>query len=249
MRRGEQLGKYQIRRRIAAGSFATVYEAWDIVLGMSVAVKVPHYDDDHDLVLDEVKHVMGLEHENVLPILNVDYLDGLLFVVSPLGKESLREQMLRGMDTATVLDFSRQMLAGLAHAHERGLVHCDVKPENLIVFGDGRVRLCDFGLAKSTHHESSCTSGTVGYLAPEQALGRPTQRSDVFAAGLVIWEFLTGELPEWPFEDLPGQATVVDRCPALLPVLKKAMEVDERERYASAGELLEAFVAAAVTPA
>lgn len=243
MRRGEQLGKYRIRRRIATGGFATVYEARDLVLDVPVALKIPHYEEDHELVLDEIRHVLGLEHENVLPILNADYVGSTLVVATPLGRESLREQMQRGVDTPTALRYARQFLAGLAHAHERGLVHCDVKPENLIVFGDGRVRLCDFGLAQAERHGiSSGTSGTMGYLAPEQAHGRPSKRSDVFVAALVIHELLTGELPTWPFErPLPGHDRLLERAPKLVPVLEKALSIDDRARHRDAIELLSAF--------
>lgn len=244
MRRGENLGKYKIRRRIASGAFATVYEAWDLVLDIPVALKIPKHEDDNDLVLEEIRHVMDLEHKNVLPILNADYVGTTLIVATPLGRESLREQLLRGVDTDSALSYASQFLSGLAHAHERGLIHRDVKPENLIVFADGRVRLCDFGLATPQHRVSSGNSGTVGYLAPEQAHGRPTTASDVFAAALVIHELLTGQLPTWPFErPIPGHETVADHTPFLVDVLDKALAVDERERYHDAGEFLTAFQA------
>jgi serine/threonine-protein kinase len=244
MRRGESLGKYKIRRRIASGGFATVYEAWDLVLDIPVALKIPKHEDDNDLVLEEIRHVVDLEHENVLPILNADYVGTTLVVATPLGRESLREQILRGVGTDVAVSYASQLLAGLAHAHDRGLIHRDVKPENLIVFADGRLRLCDFGLATPQHRVSSGTSGTVGYLAPEQAHGRPSTASDVFAAGLVIHELLTGQLPSWPFDrPLVGHETLCDHTPFLVDVLDKALAVDERERYPDAGAFLTAFQA------
>lgn len=243
MRRGEHLGKYKIRRRVASGAFATVYEAWDMVLDVPVALKIPKHEDDNDLVLEEIRHVYALEHPNILPVLNADYVGSTLLVATPLGIESLREQIRRGIDVATGMSYVAQILAGLAHAHERGLVHRDVKPENLILFPDGLVRLCDFGLATPRHRISTSASGTVGYLAPEQAHGKPTAASDVFAAALVIHELLTGELPEWPFErPLPGHELL--EAKTLLPfrvVLNRALEVDERQRYSDAGLFLEAF--------
>jgi eukaryotic-like serine/threonine-protein kinase len=245
MRRGDQLGKYRIRRRIASGAFATVYEARDIVLDIPVALKIPKLEDDHELVIDEVRHVMRLEHPNVLPILNVDYYGETLVVATPLGVESLREEILRGVRPQDALDYARQILGGLAHAHERGIIHCDVKPENLILFKDGRLRLCDFGLAQAVRHGiSSGTSGTMGYLAPEQAHGRPSKASDVFVAAIVIWEMLTGELARWPFDrPLPGHAKILESAPAILPILDKALAVDERERYVDVPAFLEAVLA------
>lgn len=247
MRRGEDIGKYRLRRRIASGAYGTVWEAWDSVLDLPVALKVPKAGEDHRLVLSEVKIQLGLEHPNVLPVYNADYVDDILVVASPLGRGSLREQMQRGLDHQTAMGYARQMLEGLAHAHDHGVMHCDVKPENLILFADGRVRLGDFGLAKTTRDKiSSGTSGTVGYLAPEQALGKPSLASDVFAAGLVIHELLTGHLPAWPFDrPFPGSGEVAQACPELVAVIDKALAVDERERYLDARVLLDAFDAAA----
>lgn len=246
MRRGEDIGKYRLRRRIASGSYGTVWEAWDSVLDLPVALKVPKGDDDHRLILDEVRLQLELEHPNILPVYNADYVDDVLIVASPLGRGNIREQMQRGMDAETALDYARQMLEGLAHAHRNGVVHCDVKPENLILFSNGRVRLGDFGLAKMVRDKiSSGTSGTVGYLAPEQALGKPSMASDVFAAGLVIHEMLTGVLLAWPFDrPFSGSDQVADICPGLVDVLDRALTVDARERYVDACELLTAFDAA-----
>lgn len=242
MRRGEDLGKYRLRRKIASGAYATVWEAWDVVLDVPVALKIPKDDGDRRLFLDEVRIQMRLEHPNVLPVLNADYIDDILVVAAPLGRESLREQVQRGMTTDVALSYAEQLLAGLADAHEHDIVHCDVKPENLILFGDGRVRLGDFGLAKHARGSLSSASGTVGYLAPEQAHGRTSKASDVFAAALVIHELLTGVLPAWPFDrPLPGHDLLLERAPHLIDVLDKALAVDERERYADVPELLVEF--------
>lgn len=243
MRRGEDLGKYRLRRRIATGTYATVWEAWDMVMDIPVALKIPKDDGDRRLFLDEVRIQLTLEHPNVLPVLNADYIDDVLVVASPLGRESLREQIQRGVDAETALFYAGQLLAGLAEAHDHDVVHCDVKPENLILFGDGRVRLGDFGLAKFTHDGiSEGTSGTVGYLAPEQAHGHPSKASDVFAAALVIHELLTGCLLLWPFDrPFTGHETLLERAPQVVAVLDKALVVDERERYPDAGEMLREF--------
>ena len=217
-----------------------------MVLDLPVALKIPKDDDDHEMFLAEVKIQIRLEHPNILPVTNADYIDDILIVASPLGRESVREQMQRGIDTETALDYARQFLAGLAAAHEHDIVHCDVKPENLILFADGRIRLGDFGLAKHVHGSlSSGTSGTPGYLAPEQAHGRPSKASDVFAAALVIHELLTGQLPMWPFDrPLPGHDAMLECAPQVVEVLDKALQVDERERYQDAVEFVAAFEAA-----
>src|SRR5690606_36135308 len=129
------------------------------------------------------------------------------FVIAvPLGKGSLADRMRKRMSMETFLDYARQMLSAVAHAHRHRIVHCDVKPENFLLFPDGRLRLADFGIAKIAQRTlRGSGSGTIGYIAPEQAMVRPSFRSDVFSLGLILWQMLTGELPEYPFTwPLPG---------------------------------------------
>jgi serine/threonine protein kinase len=93
------------------------------------------------------------------------------------------------------------MIEAVAYAHRQRIIHCDIKPENFILFPDNRLRLTDFGIARVAQNTvAGSGSGTVGYMAPEQAMGKPSMRSDVFSLGLVIYRMLTGQLPEWPFE-------------------------------------------------
>jgi hypothetical protein len=148
------------------------------------------------------------------------------------------------------------MLAGLAHAHAHKIVHCDVKPDNMVLFHDTtsaekssrlRLRLTDFGIAKVAQRTLRAHgTGTFGYLAPEQAMGRPSFRSDVFAAGLVLYRMLTGSLPEWPFTwPLAGHERLRGRVHAdMAAVLRRALQVDSKARFADAGRMLSAFLAA-----
>ncbi len=122
-------------------------------------------------------------------------------IALPLGEESLEERLARRLSLRTALDFGEQLLRAVSFAHEQHVIHCDVKPDNLLLFPDGRLRLTDFGISKVAHRTISASgAGTVGYMAPEQAMGRPSRRSDVFASGLVLWQMFSGRLPEWPFE-------------------------------------------------
>ncbi|MGB1277836.1 MAG: serine/threonine-protein kinase, partial [Nannocystaceae bacterium] len=183
VRVGQRLGKYKIRRRLARGGFGDVYEAYDTIEGISVAMKVPLGVSAQTLAdfRREIQITARLDHPNILPIKNADIYDGILVVSYPLGERTLDERLTRRISLANILGFGQQMLAGLAYAHENGIVHCDVKPDNLILFADGSLRLGDFGIAKfglRTIHGSN--SGTLGYIAPEQAMGHPSPRSDVF---------------------------------------------------------------------
>ena len=198
---GDYFGKYRIRRRIAAGGFATVYEALDRIEGRRVALKIPLAVDSEsrEWFRREVRLAARLEHPNILPLKSADVIDGLLVCAFPLGDESLHHRLARRMSINVGLEYSEQILAGLAHVHQHGIVHCDIKPENFIVFPGRQLRLADFGLAKtSARMLRGSASGTVEYMAPEHQEGRPSMRSDVFSAGLVIYRLLTGVLPEAP---------------------------------------------------
>ena len=126
-------------------------------------------------------------------------------MVFPLGEETLADRVGRRMARATAVDYVVQMISAVAYAHEQKVLHRDIKPENFILFPGQVIQLTDFGLARIERgsHDVSA-SGTLGYMSPEQAMGRPSFRSDVFSLGLVIYRVLAGEVPEYPFDSLPG---------------------------------------------
>jgi eukaryotic-like serine/threonine-protein kinase len=247
LKAGQRLGKYRIRRRLAAGGFAAVFEAHDTIEGTAVALKVPLGKNVRPEVMadfrKEARLAAKLEHPNVLQLKNADTIDGIFVIAYPLGIESLHERLSRRISVRLILEFAEQLLSALAHAHEHRVIHCDVKPENLIVFEDDRLRLTDFGIAKVAQRTiDASASGTVGYMAPEQAMGRPSVKSDVFSAGLVIYRLLTGSLPQWPFEwPLPGHARLRKVAPELEPILRKALSIDARKRFRDAEHMLSEF--------
>ncbi len=247
----QRLGQYRIEARLAEGGFAEVYRAYDTVEGIRVALKLPHAHladkATQTAFRNEVRMVAQLDHPNILPIKTAGTVDGHFVVITPLAVENLEERLARRVGTNQLFSMADQLLDALAYAHRRRIIHCDVKPENVLLFADGRLRLADFGLARVARRAGLASgSGTVGYLAPEQALGKPSLRSDVFAAGLVLYRMLTGRVPEWPFEwPYPRHERALRRGnPAILKVIAKATEVDERQRYKNAAELLRAFRAA-----
>jgi serine/threonine-protein kinase len=248
LRSRQRLGQYRIEARLASGGFADVYRAYDTVEGIRVALKVPHPGlvdrETLETFRREVRLVAGLDHPNVLPIKTAGMIEGQFVIVTPLGQESLADRLQRRLSRRKALGFMGQLLSGLAFAHRRRIAHLDIKPENLVLFPEDRLRLADFGLARVVARTMRASgSGTVGYLSPEQAMGKPSLRSDVFSAGLVMWRLMGGRLPEWPFErPYPNHAHVAGRWhTGMIRIVLRATEVDERRRFASAVPMLQAF--------
>ena len=250
----QMLGKYRIRRRIGAGAFATVYEAYDTIEGIPVALKVPHLDelDDEsmDLIHREVRLTARLEHENILPLRNAMKIDGHFVIATPLGEQTLTDRLRYRLGPKTAMSYAGQLLDALAYAHEARIIHCDIKPDNVILFPGGEVCLADFGIAKvalRTRTIMGSGQGTVGYIAPEQAMGKPSFRSDVFSMGLVIYRMFAGELPGWPFDwPLPGAGRLrraVSRD--FINFLRRSIEVRERKRFRDGVQMQKAFEAIA----
>ncbi len=243
----QRLGKYRIVRRIGRGGYAEVFEAMDTVEGVRVALKIPTVDARDAAALDEVRREIRLsarlDHENVLPLKNADVVDGRLVIAYPLGEETLEQRLRRRLSARRALEIAEQVLAGLACAHEHGIIHCDVKPDNILLFEDGTVKIADFGIAKVGYRTlQAAGTGTVGYMAPEQAMGRPSPRSDVFAAGMVLYRMLTGVLPAWPLVwPLPGHERLRRHGAELVAVLRRALEVDPKRRYRDAAAMLRAL--------
>ena len=176
LRARQKLGKYRILNRIASGPQADVYRAFDTIHKTRVALKLPKIEGNNGLddVLHEVRVATRLQHPNILAMHNASYVDGRFVIATELGLESLGDRLERRISTARALHFANQALAALAHAHEHRIIHCDIKPENYIVFPDNQLKLADFGFAKRVLRTLKASgSGTIDYIAPEQAMGRP----------------------------------------------------------------------------
>lgn len=248
LRKGSRIGKYRIRRRLADGGFAAVFEAQDTIEGIAVAIKVPHASlVTPELLADfrrEVRIASALDHPNILPIRNAQFIDRHFVVASPLGHRSLHEAMRRRPSLPLRVEFSEQILQAVAHAHERKIVHCDIKPENFILFPGPRLRLADFGIARLARTTVAMSgAGTVGYIAPEQAVGRASVRSDVFSIGAILCELFGGGVPEWPYAwPPPGLERLRQSLhPDFRALLRRSIELDPRKRFADAGAMLRAF--------
>jgi len=214
---GTRLDGYEILGPLGAGGMGEVYRARDATLRRDVAIKVlPEYwSRDPERLRrfeQEAQATAALNHPNIVSIFHVGQYDGSPYIVTELLQgETLRDRLRKGpMRLREVLDFGVEVARGLAAAHDAGIIHRDLKPENIFVTKDGRVKILDFGLAKLQPSKSASADdptitnqprtnpghvlGTVGYMSPEQVRGQPADaRSDIFAAGAVLYEMLTGK--------------------------------------------------------
>ena len=248
LRARQKLGKYRIEKRIAQGGFAVVYRSLDTIEGIRVALKIPHSRlltaETLEVFRHEARLVAQLDHPNILPIKNAELIEGHFVIACSLGEQSLADRIRRRLSLAVALDLTEQLIDALAYAHKHRIIHCDVNPDNIILFPGNRLRLSDFGIAKvALRTVKAAGSGTVGYIAPEQAMGRPSFRSDVFSAGLVAHRMLTGRLPEWPFHwPYPGWEKLRARAhPKLIEFLRRATNPDPQKRFRDADQMLTMF--------
>src|SRR5437016_11340156 len=213
---GTRLGRYEIRAKIGEGGMGEVYRAYDTTMHREVAIKVlpAALSADKERLArfeQEAQTAGALNHPNVLVIYHIDTHDGSPYIVSELLEgEALRERMGGvALPQRKAIDYALQIAHGLAAAHEKGIVHRDLTPENIFITKDGHVKILDFGLAKLTQAEGSQSQtdiptrrvdtdpgvvmGTVGYMSPEQVRGQAVDhRSDIFSFGAILYEMLSG---------------------------------------------------------
>ena len=262
-------GRYRLLEAIGGGGMATVHRARDEVLQRDVAVKLlrPWLADDpavEERFRREALQAAKLNHPHIVSVLDLgrdgddDFLVMELVVGETLAQRSAREGPFPPAEAARI---GAQLAAGLAHAHEHGLVHRDVKPANVVLDERG-ARLTDFGIAKSVEEAVHLTGtglvmGTAGYLAPEQLSHRPVDaRADQFALGCVLFELLTGQPPYGTgtpvevaarrFGPPPRASAAAPGVPAPLDaIVMRAMAIDPADRYPDAAALAAALEAAA----
>ncbi|NNF51835.1 MAG: protein kinase [Gammaproteobacteria bacterium] len=244
----QRLGKYRIEKRLSRGPLANVYQAFDTIHLNRVALKIPHVDKQNPHYIDdfikEVQLAFKLEHPNVLPVQNASYIDEHFVIATPLGIGTLGDRLEKRMSLHTAMLFADQVLAGAAFAHSKRILHCDIKPENYIHFPDNVLKLGDFGFARRILRSvKGSGSGTLGYIAPEQAMGRPSFHSDVFSLGLILFRLFSGKLPEWPYDWPPeGYKQLRDKLhPELVEVIRKSIEISPAARFSDAVAMHAAF--------
>ena len=258
-------GRYAVTARIARGGMATVYRATDTRLDREVALKVMHADlaRDEDFVrrfIGEARSVARLSHQNVVAVFDQGADGPFLYLAMEYVPGRTLKELLRDsgrFPPATALEIMAGVLGGLAAAHASGIVHRDVKPENVLVTADGRIKVADFGLARAQsaagHTRAGLLIGTVAYVPPEQVTGGTTgPRGDVYSAGVMLFELLTGRQPftgDTPLSiayqhvnsGVPAPSTVAPGIPAAVDQLVLAATGrDPARRPADAGEFLRA---------
>lgn len=245
----QKLGKYRIEKRLSEGGFATVYQAFDTIEGQRVALKIPHsHQVDEELLKDfrhEARLAAKLNHPNILGIKDASVIDDYFVISMPLGERTLAERLQKRLSLKSCLELAEQFLEALAYAHQQRIIHCDVKPENMVLFSDKSLKLADFGIAKvALKTVRGSGTGTIGYMAPEQAMGKPSPRSDVFSAGLIMYRMLSGEWPEWPYNWPPAGIKKLRAKvhPDFVAFLKKAIDPQPRNRFRDCEQMRNAFL-------
>ncbi|MCZ6782814.1 MAG: serine/threonine-protein kinase, partial [Proteobacteria bacterium] len=242
LRRGSMLGKYRLEKRLGRGAFATVWKARDTVENRHVAVKIalPELVEEYgrEKLEHEARVASRLSHPNIVSVRNADWIDGQFVIATDLAVKNLADSPGVRRSGAAALRVIRDTAAGLAYAHAQKILHRDVKPENILLFADGHAAICDFGVSRFAKGPTRTytEAGTLGYMAPEQAYGRPRFTSDVFSLGLIALELVTGILPSWPFDWPPeNHRRFRERVPEpVQKVLRKAAAFEPRNRYPDA---------------
>jgi serine/threonine-protein kinase len=258
-------GRYAVTARIAHGGMATVYRATDTRLDREVALKVMHAElaRDEEFVrrfIGEAKSVARLSHQNVVAVFDQGADGPYLYLAMEYVPGRTLKELLRDngrFPPATALEIMAGVLDGLAAAHASGIVHRDVKPENVLLTADGRVKVADFGLARAQwaagHTRAGLLIGTVAYVPPEQVTGGTTgPRGDVYSAGVMLFELLTGRQPftgDTPLSiayqhvntDVPAPSAMAPGIGAAIDqIVLAATSRDQARRPADAGEFLRA---------
>jgi beta-lactam-binding protein with PASTA domain/tRNA A-37 threonylcarbamoyl transferase component Bud32 len=254
-------GRYRIVRKLGTGGMANVYLAEDEVLGRRVAIKIlndRHAGDDQfvERFRREAKNAASLSHPNIVSIYDRGEAEGTYYIAMEyLDGRSLKELIVaRGPAPVNVaIDYARQILAAIRFAHRHGIVHRDIKPHNVLVDAEGRLKVTDFGIARagtSQMTEAGSIIGTAQYLSPEQAKGAPVdQTSDLYSVGVVLYELLTGVVPfsgDTPVEIAMKHLSTTPEPPSakrseiprdLDKIVMRALAKDPADRYQSAEEM------------
>ncbi len=256
-------GRYEIHEVIGVGGMAVVYKAFDSIDRKVVAVKIlkEEYLTDEDFkrrFKNESKAIAVLSHPNIVKVLDVSFGDRLQYIVMEYVegitlKEYIEQQGV--VRTREALYFVMQILRALQHAHDKGIVHRDIKPQNIMLIENGSIKVTDFGIATFSRDETKTMTnaaiGSVHYISPEQAKGSVTDaKSDIYSVGVVLYEMVTGSLPFQSDNAVSVAVMQVQKQPkspreinpdipvGLEQIIMRAMQKNPVERYQSAAEML-----------
>lgn len=255
-------GRYKILQLIGGGGMSNVYLAHDIILNRDVAIKILRYDfaneeELHRRFQREALSATSLTHPNIVSVYDVGEDGDMHYIVMEYIKGKTLKQYIQEfspLSAARSIHIMKQLTSAMANAHENGIIHRDIKPQNILMDEEGNVKITDFGIATSlgatSYTQTNSVIGTVHYLSPEQARGGlATMKSDIYALGIVLYELLTGELPfsgesavSIALKHLQSETPSVRDFDATIPqsvenIVLKATAKDANHRYATAEEM------------
>ncbi len=256
-------GRYEIHELIGVGGMANVYRAHDLIDDRTVAIKIlkDEYLGNEEFIRrfkNESKAIAVLSHPNIVKVYDVSFGDRIQYIVEEYIdgitlKDYLSQQ--REVKWKEAIHFTIQILRALQHAHEKGIVHRDIKPQNIMLLQDGTIKVTDFGIARFSRSETRTmtgkTIGSVHYIAPEQARGDLTDgKADIYSVGVMLYEMITGRLPfeadnavsvaimQLQADPKPPREINPSLPEGLEEITMKAMQKDPAQRYQSASEML-----------
>ncbi|MDD5952459.1 MAG: Stk1 family PASTA domain-containing Ser/Thr kinase [Oscillospiraceae bacterium] len=255
--------RYEIQELIGVGGMAYVYKAYDIIDDRTVAIKILKEEflgnqDFQRRFKNESKAIAMLDHPNIVKVYSVSFGDRMQYIVMEyIDGITLKEYMDRQQEVSwkEAIHFVSQILKALHHAHENGIIHRDIKPQNIMLLQDGTIKVTDFGIARFSDSETRTMTdkaiGSVHYIAPEQARGDLTDgKTDVYSVGVMLYEMITGQLPfeadnavsvaimQLQTEPKPPREINPAIPVGLEEITLKAMQKDPQKRYQSAREML-----------
>lgn len=259
--------RYEVIKTIGEGGMANVYLAEDTILNRKVAIKVLRGDLSSDEKFirrfqREALSVSNLSHPNIVEVYDVGEEDGQHYIVMEHIEGKTLKQLLKKRDSLTlseVLDIMTQLTDGISHAHESYIIHRDIKPQNIMILDDGKIKITDFGIAMALNAtqltQTNSVMGSVHYLPPEQASGKnATIKSDIYSMGILMYELLTGTVPfrgdnavEIALKHMKDKIPSVRKQDPSIPqsvenILLKATAKNPRNRYDSAKEMHEGLL-------
>ena len=256
-------GRYEITELIGVGGMANVYKARDVIENRVVAVKIlrEEYLDNEEFLRrfkNESKAIAVLSHPNIVKVYDVSFSDRMQSIVMEyIDGITLKEYIEQqgALSWKEAVHFTVQILRALQHAHDKGIVHRDVKPQNIMLLSDGTIKITDFGIARFSRSETKTLTdraiGSVHYISPEQAQGETTDaRTDIYSVGVMLFEMLTGRLPFEAENAISVAMKQIQSAPirprsinpaipeGLEEITMRAMQKDLSQRYQSAAEML-----------